>query len=219
MTRSTKARLCSLALSALLSACGGGGGDDQSSRATREDVAKAATLGVATIELTAQRMDALTAFFTGFLQALSTDAAGSRPLNVSCVFGGAGSGAYTGNITKSDVRTGLAAGDTVALTFNSCDFSGAGLVVNGNVTLTAQDTIANQAAGSASLFRIAASQLNMTFNGSATLHDGVIDVVASLPPEAVTQRFTVPGPQDYVFAVLGLGYGFKPGAVFSSTTS
>jgi hypothetical protein len=122
-------------LSALLSACGGGGGggdDDQSSRATRDDGAQAATLGVLTIELTAQRMDTLTAYFTGFLQGLSTDAAGSRPLNVSCVIGGAGSGAYTGSITKSEVRTGLAAGDTVALTSNSCDFGGAGLVVNGH---------------------------------------------------------------------------------------
>jgi hypothetical protein len=220
MTRSTQAPLCALALSALLSACGGGGGDDdQSSPATREDVELAAKLGAATIELTAQRMEVLTAFFTGFLQGLSTDPAGTRPLNVSCVIGGVGSGTYTGSITKSAVRTGLAAGDTVALTFNSCDFSSVGLVLNGNVTLTAQDTIANQAAGSASSFRIAASQMNITFNGSATLHDGVIDVVASLPAEAVTQRFTVPGTGNYVFAVLGLGYGFKPGAVFASTTS
>ncbi len=211
--------LAAMAAAVLLSACGGGGGDDQPSRATRDDVATAATLGVLTIELTAQRMEVLTAFFTGFLQGLSTDVAGSRPLDVSCVIGGIGSGAYTGNITKSGVRTGLAAGDTVALTFNSCDLGGGVVVVNGNVTLTAQDTIANQAAGSSSSFRIAASQLNFTFNGSATLHNGVIDVVASLPVETVSQRFTVPGPQNYVFAVAGLGYGFKPSAIFSSTTS
>jgi hypothetical protein len=211
-----------VALTMQLSACGGGGGDSSSDsppRSTRAEVETVTKRGAVSLELFSQMPRELVSSLGGYLQGFSSDSAGSRTLNGSCVLNGAGIGSFTATVTKSAVRTGLAAGDAVALVFSNCDAGGVGLLLDGPVTLIASTTLANLPANDfEAAFQAQMRSLRASRNSLTTTHDGTVDMVSGVQGGSVfSTRFTVASSQEYAFVIPGVGYGFKPTATFSAT--
>jgi hypothetical protein len=185
----------SVMAAAALTACGGGGGGGgDSPRYSQADVKNVAILGASSLVLTGDRVGLILFFFGDLLQGISTDAGGSRSGSAtSCAGSGGGSGTVAFNLTKSAVRTGLAAGDQLAYTFSNCSFSTGGLVLNGTVVLTAQTAASNLNVNTYQVgYRVAATNFSTASGGTTTAVSGTFDANSALSGgNTDTQRFTV----------------------------
>lgn len=180
-----------LALSTL-AACGGGGDDDPAGAAapaaagpagnqryTQTDVNNVAGSGANILSiLTSNGGMRGIDFLSASLQGLASDVGGTRVLNLS---GACTTGTASASLTKAAVRTGLAAGDQVLLTFDKCQ-SGETLV-SGSARLTARSTVAVRPAGEIEVrYEVKATGFSIGYRGVTVAHDGVADVQASETP-------------------------------------
>jgi hypothetical protein len=176
-----------------LAGCGGGGSDNGNAQPaaqprTQDEVKATATLGLLTTEITSQR-DAFTlSYLAGTLVGLSGISSGSVPLNnISCT-----SGTHTRTVTKSATRIGLAAGDAVTDTFSNCDVI-AGTIVNGAVTITAQNAVVNASVGNYDIsYSAELSGFSIKNNNVTTTYAGSIVATAKASGGTYAVTFVVP---------------------------
>jgi hypothetical protein len=165
-----------LGLLSLVSACGGGGGGD-STPATQQPAAVAplvnygqteaksvAGLGLISVELLTMQLQIEQAFFASFLQSFTTGtpSGSTAPVTVSCVLPTGGNGSITVSVAKAGVYTGLKAGDSVDLTFNSCTLGSAGIMLNGRAVVVPSADYANLGANFAVQYKLTTTNFNMT---------------------------------------------------------
>jgi hypothetical protein len=144
------------------------------------------------------------AFVGGFMQGSADITGGSTVLSdLACDAGGT----FSVTTTKATVRTGLAVGDKMALSFVNCDF-GTGLKLNGALTALAKSDTAGLAADD---FRVAAdlsaAAFEMTFGTATSKFDGAISSeYIVVGDNSFTASFAVSGALGFTAVVAGAGY-------------
>jgi hypothetical protein len=210
-------------VAAVLVACGGGGSESPQdstpaapaattlppttplvTKYTQDDVRTVAVLGILTQTITAREVGNVLGFVGGFMQGSADITGGSTVVSdLACDAGGT----FSVTTTKATVRTGLAVGDKMALSFVNCDF-GTGLKLNGALTALAKSDTAGLTPDD---FRVAADlsavAFEMTFGTVTSKFNGAISgEYIVVGDNSFTASFAVSDALGFTAVVGGAGY-------------
>ena len=182
ISKSGVRRLFGCLASVALTACGGGGSSTPAVVATVTPypaslVKNTAGLGVLIVQSEGAQVQIEQAFFAPFLQGfVNASTGGSGSGSASCAVAGVGSGSLSNTVTKSGTYSGLRAGDSINLTFTSCSFGTATLVLNGSATITPKNNYASLPAAYLLQYDLKTTNFDITYSGAKFRSTGLQSV-------------------------------------------
>lgn len=209
-----------------LSACGGGGdagspASGAGTKYTQDDIKSVAAAGLVPATFILTDNGAGVGVLGGFLVSRTSQPGGSTgPVVESCAVNGNGRGSLTYSVTKSAFRTGFAAGDQVAVTFNDCD-RGGGIVNNGTATFTATNNLANLSTSSFDYgVDVKLTNFSARYRSSLATFDGVATLTTKFVSSnlSLAQKLTVPANQTLRVVLNNQTLEYAGGASVSITT-